>query len=246
MTELNETIIDSKNIISIYNKATELEKETLRKRDISDLFCVFDGQALEYSHFKEQYTRFNYNLTQSIYKNGLSLRTAYDKAGIVGVDWNLYNEFDETIIKKIVTVSFRDLLEQYIELRKRNENLILIQRFETEYPLFKEAFDQLGESKINTCGFVESKIIEALKTVKSMDSVFCEFYKEVGPDRFISSADAKELLKKIYLKLDIKGSPTASLLKKCNFLKVDESKPRINGKSVNGFKISINTTFNLM
>lgn len=237
LEELDTTITDSKNIISIYNKLTKEEQETLRKRDVSDLFCIFNGETFEYSHFKEQYTRFNYNLTQSIYKNGLSLRQAYNKAGLVANDINTYSKFDETIIKKIVTVSFRDLLEQYITLRVENENHLMIERFNVEYPLFKDAFDLIGKSGISTCGFVEAKIVEAVKTKKSINLVFSEFYNVVKTDTFISNKDAKEILKTIYKKLDIKGTPTASILKGSKIFEVVEAKPKINGKTVNGIII---------
>jgi len=235
--EITTTITDSKNIISIYNKLTPEEQETLRKRDVSDLFCLFNGESFEYSHFKEQYTRFNYNLTQSVYKNGLSLRQAYNKAGLVATDINMYGKFDEIIIKKIVTVSFRDLLEQYIQHRLENNNHLLIERFNLEYPLFKDAFDLIGQSGINTCGFVESKIIDAVKLKKSINTVYREFLNIVGLNKFISYTEAKDILKTIYDKLEIKGLPTASLLKDSNIFTVIESKPRINGKSVRGITI---------
>ena len=243
LEEIITTISDSKNIISIYNKLTNEEKETLKKRDVSDLFCVFNGESFEYSHFKEQYTRFNYNLTQSIYKNGLSLKQAYNKAGLIANDLNAYNKSDDVIIKKIVTVSFRELIEQYITLRLDGTDVLMVDRFNIEYPLFKDAFELIGKSGISTCGYVESKIIEAIKTKKSMNLVYREFLNIVKPNTFISNKDAKEILKTIYSNLGIKGLPTTSILKDSIIFDVIETRPTIKGKSVRG--ITIKTIYKL-
>lgn len=227
---------DSLNIINMFNRSTDEEKESfINKFDLENVFISYENNEMKYSDIKEKYEQYNYYLTQEIYKNGLSLKTEYNNEG---EDINKYSEFDSIVINKIKTWSFKDLLKEYIELKNEGDNDYMINRYEQEYPLFKEAYYKLGEKKINSCKYVEKTIIEKLKEINSLDMVFNLFIKRLNVD-FIPNSDAKILLKYIYKELNIIGNPTASLLDNCD--KLVKSNKKENNKIINGYKLKCYT-----
>lgn len=229
---LEEIRNDSKNIMNMFNRSSESEKESfLKKFELENVFLSLEDNQFEYSELKEKYEQYNYHLTQKIYKNGLSLKTEYDTESI---DLNYYKKHDDIIINKITTVSFKDLLIEYINLRKDTDDLKIVKQYESEYPIFKEAYEKLGEKRINSCKFIEKNIIEKLNEINSKQIIF-DTFKNRLTQSFISNANTKELLKKIYKDLNIQGTPTASILNDCNYFIKGVDKE--NGKTINGYKL---------
>lgn len=231
-TRLNELKQDSLNIMNMFNRSNDSEKESfLKKFDLDNVFLSLENNQFYYSDLKEKYEEYNYYLSQEIYKNGLSLKEEYNN---IGEDYNMYKEHDNVVINKISTVSFKELLSEYIELRNEGTNFTIIKQYNNEYPLFKEAYEKLGEKKINSCKYIEKNIIEKLKELDNRDEVFNKVKLKIK-NNFISNSDAKQLLKDIYLELKLTGNPTASLLDESEYF--IKSTKKENGKTINGYKL---------
>jgi hypothetical protein len=238
--EMDKMVKETETLSKMYQTGTAEEKALiLKKMDIEDLLCYYDKDTDKYiySEDKAKYMEYNHNLVNHIYSSGLQIRSAYANAGFMTEEDEYYRDDEGIILKKISTTGFKELLQQYISLRKdgTNENMIL--RFELENPIFKPALDQLGESGISTCKWMESKITERV-IATSPETVLLitnDFHKQVGDDVFISKADAKKLLQSIYEKYDIKGTrPKLSLLSKSKWYSTSQTKKRVNGKDTNG------------
>lgn len=233
LNRISELRRDSLNIMNMFNRSSVSEKQSfIKKFDLENVFLSHEDNEMHYSDMKEKYEQYNYYLTQEIYKNGLSLKTEYKNEGD---DINMYSAFDDIVINKIVSVSFKDLLSEYIELKNEGENTYMIERYEKEYPLFREAYYKLGEKKISSCKYVEKNIISKLKEINSLDIVF-DLVSSKMTANFVSNSEAKKLLKEVYSELNIVGSPTASLLDNSNqFTKLTKKE---NGKIINGYKLN--------
>jgi hypothetical protein len=238
--EMKNIVKETETLANMYQKGTTDEKALLLKKDLSeDLLCYYskDDDKYIYSEDKAKYMEYNHNLVNHIYSSGLSIRNAYADAGFMTEEDEFYRDDEGIILKKIATTSFKELLQQYIDLRKDGSNEEMIMRYELENPLFKPAYDQLGESGIKTCKWMESKITNKVIATSPDTVLFVsnEFHKQVGDDVFISKADAKKLLQSIYEKYDIEdGSPKISILAQSKWYTINEVKKRVNGKDTNG------------
>lgn len=238
-TELEETKRKSYEVVSGYAKVSPSERAAMIGcASIDHLFVHYDGISVDYVELKEKYAIYNHNITQEIYSNGLALRTQYSDAGIANEEFNGYNAFDDEVIKSVTTVSFKTLLTQYIELRQNDGDAKLIDRYELENPLFKQAYELLGVDGISTAKFVKDRVESAIKAVAARERVFLELFKGIGTAAFISSAEIKNRLTIIYEKYKLEGKPSATLIKECNFFEAAETVLKINGKATKGYNIS--------
>jgi len=207
-------------VIETYNKLNKLERQVYSKRmDIDDLVCFYDEETdcYIYSELKEEYLKHNFNLCNHIYTNGLTLRESYKNANLE-TSKQVYANCDEVVLKRIVTVGFKELLKNYIELREENTDTEMIKRYELEHPIFKDAYELIGVNGISTCNYVESAIQELIyaKSDKTLSLLYNEFFKIVGENKFVSNKDVKEVIKSIYTKHNIKsGKTTVTVLKDC-------------------------------
>jgi len=232
----------AKDIVNDFNGYTIEKRRAYSQRlNLDGDFCYYNEltDVFEYSEMKEKFSDYNFELNQHIYKNGINIREAYLKAGI-DPKYQEYRNYDDVVLKSIVTVSFQTLLEQYIELRnQRNADEDLIERYEKENPLFKDAYNRLGEKKINSLKFCKEAIEEALYSTNDSvrNALYESFIRKVGENNFISNADAKELLKNIASVLKIKGAMKVSDLSNVSWLEVIVTERRINGKQTKGIVI---------
>lgn len=231
---------DSDIVSTTYNNFDSVEQAAFKNRlDIEDLVCYFDDETNKYiySELKEKYLIYNHELINKVYNNGISIRDSYIKAGFKLESDQFYRKDEEIILKKASTVGFRELLEQYMKLKKENSEKVLIERYELENPIFKEAWEVLGESGIKTCEYVESNIKERIyaKSDTTMKGVYNTFFKKVGNNNFISNSDAKMILISVFDDYRIKGyKPTLGVLYDCKWFDVSTGKRRIDGKAING------------
>ena len=242
---IKNNIEETNTVISSFNKLNTLEKQIYSKRmTIDDLVCYYDedDDKFVYSELKEKHFRFNYNVVNHIYTNGVNVRESYNNAGLKPGNQVWTGSLEDVVLKKITKVGFRELIEEYIKLRESNQDDIA-EVFELEHPLFKEAYDKLGASGIRTCGYVEKDIKERLyaKDDNVLEVVYRNFFNTVGDNNFISNKEAKELLKNIYAKFKITSvKPTTSMLKECKWFKTESKAKRDGNNIVNGLIIKLN------
>lgn len=220
--------------INMSKKMSEIERKQLIERyNIDNLICYYDEDedAFVYSDIKEKYLKYNFHLCNHIYKNGATIREAYIESGLQIQKQEYDNLSDDVVLNRIATVSFRSLLEQYIELRQTNSSIGLIQSLENEYPIFKQAYNELGISKIKSSGYVESKIKEMLYARSAINTAFEVFYNKYG-DSTIPVKEIKKELQEIYDRLKISKKAKATDLKDCIWLDVKVTDPKIEGKTV--------------
>lgn len=226
-------------IIEKYNSFSDKAKVALsRDFNLDNYFITYDDatKTYEYSELKEKFADFNFELTQHTYTNGLSIRKAYEDAGIsAGNQIQTYEaDRDTQLVKRVTKVGFKILLEQYIELREKAnpEDNELIKRYELEHPIFKEAYEYLGKKAINSCKFNEKTIKSKLYSTStdSVQAVKELLFKRFKPGDELPVKEAKAELQNIYDTLNIKTKAKASELSK--YLPIETVK----GRSCNSVK----------
>lgn len=237
LKEKQDLIDTAKELIEDQNNKSESLRLKYKSRlNIESDFIIFNEETnlYEYSEFKEKFADFNYELTQHTYNNGLTIRQSYESAGIDPGKQQYCNDRDIELVKRITTVSFKYLLEQYIELKEANEELDLIKQYELEHPIFKLAYEKLGIKGINSCKFVEDKIKQKLYDIeltssKDIKNIILNKFK---PNTFYDLKEVKTTLNDLYKELNIKSKAKSTDLNQ--YFKVDYTFMRINNKKVHG------------
>jgi len=140
--------------------------------------------------------------------------------------------------KRIITVNFKTLFEQYIKLRDTNsDDHCLIQRYELEHPIFKAAYENLGSKVINSCKFNEKTIKDKLflKSSEVVERIKNITIQKLDINRSYTLSEIKELLVNVHKEFNVHVKPKATDLQ---VILADSSitpiftNTYINGKSV--------------
>lgn len=170
---------------------------------------------LEFNDFKLKSEMFRYNIINELYKNGISIREAYIKAGFDTSTAQQYERFtDKFITKATKRKSFNELCIEYIELaaQKDYSSEFRMMAIAEEYPLISQAYRELGAEKIISLGYNQTKIKNELFTnsFQAKNAIYYEFRKVIKSGDKILNAELKEITQKIYNKLGIKKSAKAT------------------------------------
>ena len=240
LKEKEELINTATQLVDDQNSKTEELRLLYKNRlNIENDFIVFNDETkeYEYSELKQKFYEYNYYLTQHTYKNGLSVRKAYEDANLDSDNEEKVANKDSHIelTKRITTVSFKTLFEQYIELREdKNSDKELVKRYEFEHPIFKDAFDKLGAKVINSCKFNEKAIRDRLYLTSSESTELIKrvVLQELDTTQSYTLPEIKQLLIKVYSKLNLRGTPKAKDL--VNILSDATVTPKFITKRING------------
>lgn len=234
------------------NTIERLAYKELLALDLESSYLYYDEENDKYfyNEMKAKYAEFAYSLTNSVYKNGLELRSAYKKAGIDSdnqISFKL-DKSDEAFVASVSTSSFKSLLLQYFNLRDTelfeglsnnpdSTTIDLIKRFDYEYPLFKQIYEKLSRSEIETCKYVEKNIRDALfiKSNSVQLLVRQRILTAFKLDTFYSRKEAKRLLLNINKELGIKATAKATDLGK--YFDIHEKAESLDGKRTDGLRL---------
>ena len=128
---------------------------------------------------------------------------------------------------------FQKSFLEYMNLREdiEEDNQELIESYEAENLLFKEAYEKLGRKIVNSCKFHEQSIRDKLNDISSnlINSVKQLLDSKYQSGDIVLIKDLKIELQKIYDELGIKSKAKGSDVTK--YIKVKLSERRINGNS---------------
>lgn len=199
---------------AVYFKRLNLEGE---------LVSVVDDKMV-YNHLKKQSFIFKQELRQC-YKDGVSVRNSFANSDrFVATDTQYWNDLSIKLAKA-TTVSYEQLLKEYLEHPSES--------YELDYPEFAEFRKYLKESEMNTLRWNKDKMLEVVKDKKLLPKVFYKVHKK----GFISSADLKARIQMAFNKLGIKISAKASLIEDCDMYTVKKSTKRIKGRKIAGYEL---------
>jgi len=253
--QIDDKIAKSKYLISAYNKLSSKEKESLRKQFLSNsYFADYDGKkdSFELSELMINFAQYQANLLYNIYADGISIISAYpkDRFEVSGHSALLFK--NEVEIKLATTDNFRSLFEDYINIKFKDSDAYLIERYEQEYPIFEKAYSQLGAFVIATLKFSRTLIERYLEIYSSGNiDTYLSSLIDSDENNFISNKDLKQgfikFLKRSRINTTGIGITASKIINHVVGFDIKPSQKRINGKPVpvHGYVIKRSPTFML-
>lgn len=215
----------AKHMLSIQNKITSEELQTLIEGIKEDDFLTEEDGKIIYSELVKQNLQYKHDL-RKCYKDGFTIRDAYAKSSkFETTNQNYWTNFDVEM-KKATIVSYQTLLKDYLA-NPSDEYL-------KDYPEFSGFKKYLKVSEMNSLNWNKEKMIKMVEDRKQMDKV----YREVFIQGFISNADLKKRFAEAFKKFGINLTPKASLIENCNIYDVKSCKRTVDGKRYNGYELN--------
>ena len=177
----------------------------------------------------------NYEIVNGQYRSRCNMNSALLKAGFSVTNEKADVKGDEELqeLAGIERTPFKDIFEEYVELRKDmfNLNCFRKSRIEVEKPLVKEAYEKLGADKVREMKYHQSNIKrELIKMVhETADTKIFLLLDPLLPKQVaIPRTVIKEKLSSIYKELGIKKTAKATDLNRWYYTK-DTSKRNPDG-----------------
>ena len=189
------------------------------------------------------------DLLYNIYAEGISVLSSYPKERFQASGKSCILEKNKVEIKLATNVNFGSLLKDYVELKTKGSTTDLIERYEREYPIFEQAYNQIGVSGIKSLKYSRTLIGRYLK-IYSIGNIDTYLSSLIGSDEnyFISNEDLKQGFKKFLMISGITttgiGITASKIVNHAVGFDIKSSQKRINGKPpVWGYVIKRSPTF---
>ncbi len=244
-------IVKSKALISAYNEFPQLKKDALRKLFLSNSYYTdYDEEkdCFELSELMINFEKYKDNLLYNIYAEGVSVISAYPKDHFEVTSHSNLTLRNEVEIKLATTDNFRSLLEEYIEIKAKGSDSYLIERYEREYPIFEQAYSQIGVPGISSLKYSRT-LIERYLEIYSSGNIDTYLSSLIVNDEnnFISNEDLKQGFKKFLMRSRINitgiGITTSKIINHAVGFEKEPSQKRINSKRVRGFLIKRSSSY---
>lgn len=226
--------------VDLFNSVSESQKKAILKRfemDMEDDYSYYNPETnlLEFNNLKKLNEEFNFEIVNEIYRNGLSVREAYIKAGF---DVSINQEFlkiEETFFDKLTKYSFKDVLKEYCQLLEDDENNPRRTQIELLEPDIKEYVDKLGISAVRTLKYIKSSIQSAMYSScdEVNNAISSSLKKRLEPGIFYRTEDIKQILSEEFSILKVKKSIKANMI--TEFVPTDYKAKKIDGKVIKGY-----------
>ena len=237
---VQQKIEDTHGQIEVFNNASTSQKKALLKRfemDMEDDYSYYNPETnlLEFNNLKKLNEEFNFEIVNEIYRNGLSVREAYIKAGF---DVSINQEFlkiEETFFNSLTKYSFKDVLKEYCQLLEEDPKNTRIQQIEILEPDTKEFVNTLGTPAIRTLKYIKGNIQSAMySSCKEVNyALSTSLKKRLQPGVFYKAENIKQILTEEFEILKVKKSAKANVI--TDFVPMEYKAKKINGKVVKGY-----------
>lgn len=225
---------NTESIISLFYKGDQEEKETYLENYYLRAKCRFkdddytyltDDHELIFNNYAVLNDRRRWEVSSNVYRDGVSIREAYIKAGCF--DISTLQDFekieDDGFLNKLTNGSFKEYCLRYIN--NVEERLYIGDRF----PVIKEAYSKLGESRMKSLSYNATRFLSEMQV--NSDSTKNFIIKELNANLEIGkeyvTSDIKNLINDIYKRIGIKKKAKATDID--NYFITDKRQKRIEG-----------------
>lgn len=237
-----------KEKIDLLNNTTDkIEKDAILdtiNTDYLDYNKDIDTYSL--NDMKLKLELFNYRLQLKIYKDGIKIAStpdddseiskSYCNAGAITTGNPVCLELSEDINKAKKKMNFKEAFIAYAEAKNNKFNMKNLDYLVNAQPLIVDAYNKLGEDRVRNLKYIKKAIKDALINLDDTITLNNKVGKILKLEKeFISSSVLKERIRKAYNELGITDTPKASSVTK--WYEADETKKKIDGKTVRGYNI---------
>ena len=249
--QIDDKITKSKDLISAYSKLSQQEKEAVRKQLLSNpYFADYDEEkdSFELSELMINFAKYQANLLYNVYAEGVSVISAYPKDHFEVTSHGNLTLRNKVEIKLATTDNFKSLLVEYIEIKAKGSDDYLIERYKREYPIFEQAYSQIGVTAIKTLKYSRTLIGRYLEIYSSGNiSTYLSSLINSNDNSFISIKNLKQgfikFLKKSRINTTGIGITASKIVNHAVGFEIEPSQKRINGKRVRGYVIKKSSTY---
>lgn len=224
----------TESTISLFYKGNEEEKETYLENYYLRAKCKFrdddytyltDDHEIIFNNYAVLNDKRRWEVSSNVYRDGVSIREAYIKAGCF--DISTYQDFekieDDGFLNKLTNGSFKEYCLRYVN--NLEERSYIGDRF----PVIKEAFSKLGEARMKSLSYNAPRFLSEMQitsdTTKNYITKELKNLFEVGGEYL--AADIKNLLNNTYKKVGIKKKAKATDID--TYFETDKRQKRVNG-----------------
>lgn len=233
---VNKELKGTKLIVDFVNQNPEAKDGA--KKSFNEEYVYTDEDGLyKVNDMVAKLELYTFRLEQSIYKNGIALRKAYEVTGATTTDID-YTRIDETM-DKAKKISFKDAFIRYAELNSNKFQLGIDSELEylvNAQPLIVDAYNKLGTDRVRKLRYIKKDIEKALCATednKNLDTKIAKILYSSLQLGFNSSASIKSSIKEAYELVGLTDKAKATDIIK--WFNADEKTLRVDGKPTKGY-----------
>ena len=227
--------------------------ERNNKSGLNEMYIYNNNGLLELDENLINLDIVNFKITKHLYQSRITLQDEYQRFGFNVMDEKRKIYTDELASNPKAKISFKDLFNEYVNLRSQvfyyymiGNELERIRLIEREKPLIKEAYEKLGIDKVKAMNYHVGNIKRALLNMQtdiSMDTKIVRCLRDAGMKAGATGTvqDVKNILQVIYKSLEIKKScgkiKTAKTTDLDKWYEIKRTSPKVNGKTIDCISI---------
>lgn len=231
----NDNIEGANEIISAINNSSDKAKE-MAKKMLNSQYVMQDKEGNYFvNDMLVKLDLFTFRLEQSIYKDGIALRSAYNKNDMLTTDITV-EKITDSMKKAGKKMSFKDAFLRYAELISKMVITTETDTLAKIQPLIVNAYHRLGVDKVRSLRYSKSAVEAALinwESDKNKDTKVAQILGKRIKTGFYSSADIKGWISEAYTAVGITNKIKATDL--TNWFDCEASTKRIDSKVTKGF-----------
>lgn len=231
----NDNIEGANEIISAINNSSDKAKE-MAKKMLNSQYVMQDKEGNYFvNDMLVKLDLFTFRLEQSIYKDGIALRSAYNKNDMLTTDITV-EKITDSMKKAGKKMSFKDAFLRYAELISKMVITTETNTLAKIQPLIVNAYHRLGVDKVRSLRYSKSAVEAALinwESDKNKDTKVAQILGKRIKTGFYSSADIKGWISEAYNTVGIIDKVKATDL--TNWFDCEASTKRIDSKVTKGF-----------
>lgn len=240
---VKKKIKSTNSTISLFYKGDEEERETYLNNYYVKAKCKFrdddytyltDENEIIFNNYAVLNDKRRWEVSSNVYRDGVSIREAYLKAGCF--DISTYQDFekieDDGFLNKLTNGSFKEYCLKYIN--NTEERAYIGDR----YPIIAEAYTNLGAERMKSLSYNNKRFLSELQITSDKSQIYIKkkLSEKLQLNVDYTVADIKNMLNNVYKQIGINKKITANDIQEyCN---VNFKKKKINGKSTRLLEIS--------
>lgn len=236
---VNIELKGTKILVEVANQNPDAKKAA--KKAFNQQYVYIDKDGLyRVNDIVAKLELYTFRLEQSIYKNGIALRKAYEGTGATTTDID-YTKINETM-EKAKKISFKDAFIRYAELNSNKFQLGIDSELEylvNAQPLIVDAYNKLGTDRVKKLRYIKKDIEKALcatDDTKNLNTRIAKILYNSLQLGFNSSASIRNSIKEAY---DLVGcTDKAKATDIVKWYNADETNKKIDGKTTRGYVLN--------
>lgn len=228
----------SKLIVKFVNENPDAKEGAVKSFNQEYVYLDSDG-LYKVNDIIAKLELYTFKLEQSIYKNGIALRKAYEGTGATTTDID-YTKINETM-DKAKKIGFKDAFIRYAELNSNKFQLGIDSEIEylvNAQPLIVDAYNKLGTDRVRSLRYIKKDVEKAIYSLEDDKNLDTRIAKILDASINIGFNKGSDIRRKIQEAYDLVNKSAKAKSTDINYWYNAEPKNlRIDGKQTKGYNV---------